>query len=250
MEGENLMNKNNRSKISKLFIGLLTIIISTTFFSNVSYAEVKKSDDSNSEKNQSLHSAQKDFKKTKVSMKDIKKIESYLYLSKKGTLILKQDYTDLNLDHTIIKEVKTWLKYSNQLVLEKKAVIQPDFSIKMLDESNTDSLDHKVSTLSKGCGKNGHNVYWWGYNLYFDCNETRSLYQSFKAGGGATSGIAAISRFIPVPPTQLASAIAGVIGGGLVGFGQMIQDEHEGHGVRIRFTGLGYAAVPSGVFPQ
>lgn len=247
MEGENLMNKNNRSKISKLLIGLLTIIISTTFFSNVSYAEVKKSDDSNSEKNQS---EQKDVKKAKVSMKDIKKIESYLYLSKKGTLILKPDYTDLNLDHTIIKEVKTWLKYSNQLVLEKKAVIQPDFSIKMLDESNTNSLDHKVSTLSKGCGKNGHNVYWWGYNLYFDCNETRSLYQSFKAGGGATSGIAAISRFIPVPPTQLASAIAGVIGGGLVGFGQMIQDEHEGHGVRIRFTGLGYAAVPSGVFPQ
>ncbi|MEK3972477.1 MULTISPECIES: hypothetical protein [Bacillus] len=241
------MNKNNRSKISKLLIGLLTIIISTTFFSNVSYAEVKKSDDSNSEKNQS---EQKDVKKAKVSMKDIKKIESYLYLSKKGTLILKPDYTDLNLDHTIIKEVKTWLKYSNQLVLEKKAVIQPDFSIKMLDESNTNSLDHKVSTLSKGCGKNGHNVYWWGYNLYFDCNETRSLYQSFKAGGGATSGIAAISRFIPVPPTQLASAIAGVIGGGLVGFGQMIQDEHEGHGVRIRFTGLGYAAVPSGVFPQ
>ncbi|MGM5471868.1 hypothetical protein [Bacillus pumilus] len=241
------MNKNNRSKISKLLIGLLTIIISTTFFSNVSYAEVKKSDDSNSEKNQS---EQKDVKKAKVSMKDIKKIESYLYLSKKGTLILKPDYTDLNLDHTIIKEVKTWLKYSNQLVLDKKAVIQPDFSIKMLDESNTNSLDHKISTLSKGCGKNGHNVYWWGYNLYFDCNETRSLYQSFKAGGGATSGIAAISRFIPVPPTQLASAIAGVIGGGLVGFGQMIQDEHEGHGVRIRFTGLGYAAVPSGVFPQ
>ncbi|WP_260859168.1 hypothetical protein [Bacillus pumilus] len=242
------MNKNNRSKISKLLIGLLTIIISTTFFSNVSYAEVKKSDDSNSEKNQS---EQKDVKKAKVSMKDIKKIESYLYLSKKGTLILKPDYiTDLNLDHTIIKEVKTWLKYSNQLVLEKKAVIQPDFSIKMLNESNTNSLDHKISTLSKGCGKNGHNVYWWGYNLYFDCNETRSLYQSFKAGGGATSGIAAISRFIPVPPTQLASAIAGVIGGGLVGFGQMIQDEHEGHGVRIRFTGLGYAAVPSGVFPQ
>lgn len=250
MEGENLMNKTNRSKIFKLFIGLLTIIISTTFFSNVSSAEVKKSDDNNSENNQSLHSDQKDVKKTKVSMKDIKKIESYLYLSKKGTLILKPDYTDLNLDHTIIKEVKTWLKYSNQLVLEKKAVIQPDFSIKMLDESNTNSLDHKVSTLSKGCGKNGHNVYWWGYNLYFDCNETRSLYQSFKAGGGATSGIAAISRFIPVPPTQLASAIAGVIGGGLVGFGQMIQDEHEGHGVRIRFTGLGYAAVPSGVFPQ
>lgn len=250
MEGENLMNKNNRSKIFKLFIGLLTIIISTTFFSNVSSAEVKKTDDNNSEKNQSLHSEQKDVKKTKVSMKDIKKIESYLYLSKKGTLILKPDYTDLNLDHTIIKEVKTWLKYSNQLVLEKKAVIQPDFSIKMLDESNTNSLDHKISTLSKGCGKNGHNVYWWGYNLYFDCNETRSLYQSFKAGGGATSGIAAISRFIPVPPTQLASAIAGVIGGGLVGFGQMIQDEHEGHGVRIRFTGLGYAAVPSGVFPQ
>lgn len=250
MEGENLMNKNNRSKIFKLFIGLLTIIISTTFFSNVSSAEVKKTDDNNSEKNQSLHSEQKDVKKTKVSMKDIKKIESYLYLSKKGTLILKPDYTDLNLDHTIIKEVKTWLKYSNQLVLDKKAVIQPDFSIKMLDESNTNSLDHKISTLSKGCGKNGHNVYWWGYNLYFDCNETRSLYQSFKAGGGATSGIAAISRFIPVPPTQLASAIAGVIGGGLVGFGQMIQDEHEGHGVRIRFTGLGYAAVPSGVFPQ
>lgn len=250
MEGENLMNKTNRSKIFKLFIGLLTIIISTTFFSNVSSAEVKKSDDNNSENNQSLHSDQKDVKKTKVSMKDIKKIESYLYLSKKGTLILKPDYTDLNLDHTIIKEVKTWLKYSNQLVLEKKAVIQPDFSIKMLDESNTNSLDHKVSTLSKGCGKNGHNVYWWGYNLYFDCNETRSLYQSFKAGGGATSGIAAISRFIPVPPTQLASAIAGVIGGGLVGFGQMIQDEHDGHGVRIRFTGLGYAAVPSGVFPQ
>lgn len=244
------MNKTNRSKIFKLFIGLLTIIISTTFFSNVSSAEVKKSDDNNSENNQSLHSDQKDVKKTKVSMKDIKKIESYLYLSKKGTLILKPDYTDLNLDHTIIKEVKTWLKYSNQLVLEKKAVIQPDFSIKMLDESNTNSLDHKVSTLSKGCGNNGHNVYWWGYNLYFDCNETRSLYQSFKAGGGATSGIAAISRFIPVPPTQLASAIAGVIGGGLVGFGQMIQDEHEGHGVRIRFTGLGYAAVPSGVFPQ
>lgn len=211
------MKKNNRRKFSKLLIGLLTIIISTTFFSNVSYAEVKKSDDSNSEKNQS---EQKDVKKAKVSMKDIKKIESYLYLSKKGTLILKPDYTDLNLDHTIIKEVKTWLKYSNQLVLEKKAVIQPDFSIKMLDESNTNSLDHKVSTLSKGCGKNGHNVYWWGYSLYFDCNETRSLYQSFKAGGGATSGIAAISRFIPVPPTQLASAIAGVIGGGLVGFGQ------------------------------
>ncbi len=244
------MNKNIRRKIFKLFIGLLTIIISTTFFSNVSSAEVKKTDDNNSEKNQSLHSEQKDVKKTKVSMKDIKKIESYLYLSKKGTLILKPDYTDLNLDHTIIKEVKTWLKYSNQLVLDKKAVIQPDFSIKMLDESNTNSLDHKISTLSKGCGKNGHNVYWWGYNLYFDCNETRSLYQSFKAGGGATSGIAAISRFIPVPPTQLASAIAGVIGGGLVGFGQMIQDEHEGHGVRIRFTGLGYAAVPSGVFPQ
>lgn len=242
MEGENLMKKNNRRKFSKLLIGLLTIIISTTGFSNVVSAEEKKSDVNNSE--------QKDVKKTKVSMKDIKKIESYLYLSKKGTLILKPDYTDLNLDHSIIKEVKAWLKYSNQLVLEKKAVIQPDFSIKMLDESNTNSLDHKVSTLSKGCGKNGHNVYWWGYNLYFDCNETRSLYQSFKAGGGATSGIAAISRFIPVPPTQLASAIAGVIGGGLVGFGQMIQDEHEGHGVRIRFTGLGYAAVPSGVFPQ
>lgn len=120
MEGENLMNKTNRSKIFKLFIGLLTIIISTTFFSNVSSAEVKKSDDNNSENNQSLHSDQKDVKKTKVSMKDIKKIESYLYLSKKGTLILKPDYTDLNLDHTIIKEVKTWLKYSNQLVLEKK----------------------------------------------------------------------------------------------------------------------------------
>ncbi|MFW5430488.1 hypothetical protein ACKC0K_15160 [Bacillus pumilus] len=244
------MKKNNRRKFSKLLIGLLTIIISTTGFSNVGSAEEKKSDVNNSEQNQPLHSEQKDVKKTKVSMKDIKKIESYLYLSKKGTLILKSNYTDLNLDHSIIKEVKAWLKYSNQLVLEKKAVIQPDFSIKMLDESNTNSLDHKVSTLSKGCGKNGHNVYWWGYNLYFDCNETRSLYQSFKAGGGATSGIAAISRFIPVPPTQLASAIAGVIGGGLVGFGQMIQDEHEGHGVRIRFTGLGYAAVPSGVFPQ
>ncbi|WP_234833498.1 hypothetical protein [Bacillus altitudinis] len=244
------MKNNNCSKISKFFIVLLTIIISTTFFSNVSSAEVKKSDDNNSEKNQPINSEQKDVKKTKVSMKDIKKIESYLYLSKKGTLILKSDYTDLDLDHSIINEVKAWLKYSNQLVLEKKAVIQPDFSIKILDESSTNSLDHKVSTLSKGCGKNGHNVYWWGYNLYFDCNETRSLYQSFKAGGGATSGIAAISRFIPVPPTQLASAIAGVIGGGLVGFGQMIQDEHEGHGVRIRFTGLGYAAVPSGVFPQ
>lgn len=250
MEGENLMKKNNRRKFSKLLIGLLTIIISTTGFSNVGSAEEKKSDVNNSEQNQPLHSEQKDVKKTKVSMKDIKKIESYLYLSKKGTLILKSNYTDLNLDHSIITEVKAWLKYSNQLVLEKKAVIQPDFSIKMLDESNTNSLDHKVSTLSKGCGKNGHNVYWWGYNLYFDCNETRSLYQSFKAGGGATSGIAAISRFIPIPPTQLASAIAGVIGGGLVGFGQMIQDEHEGHGVRIRFTGLGYAAVPSGVFPQ
>ncbi|MCY7576049.1 hypothetical protein MKY83_16195 [Bacillus sp. FSL M8-0266] len=244
------MKKNNRRKFSKLLIGLLTIIISTTGFSNVGSAEEKKSDVNNSEQNQPLHSEQKDVKKTKVSMKDIKKIESYLYLSKKGTLILKSNYTDLNLDHSIITEVKAWLKYSNQLVLEKKAVIQPDFSIKMLDESNTNSLDHKVSTLSKGCGKNGHNVYWWGYNLYFDCNETRSLYQSFKAGGGATSGIAAISRFIPIPPTQLASAIAGVIGGGLVGFGQMIQDEHEGHGVRIRFTGLGYAAVPSGVFPQ
>lgn len=32
--------------------------------------------------------------------------------------------------------------------------------------------------------------------------------EPFKAGGGATSGLALISRVIPVPPTQLASVIS------------------------------------------
>lgn len=41
-----------------------------------------------------------------------------------------------------------------------------------------------------------------------------------------------------------------MIGGGMVAFGKMIQSEHEGYGVRMRFTGLGYTAVPTGVFPQ
>ncbi|BBP92309.1 hypothetical protein BsIDN1_59270 [Bacillus safensis] len=71
MEGENLMNKkNNRSKISKLFIGLLTIIISTTFFFQCKLC--------GSEKNQMIATLKKinhfilkkkDVKKTKVSMK-------------------------------------------------------------------------------------------------------------------------------------------------------------------------------------
>lgn len=86
--------------------------------------------------------------------------------------------------------------------------------------------------------------------MFLDSNETRTTYQSLKAGGGGAASVAGISRFIPIPPTQLASAIGAAIGGGLIGFGQMIQDEHNGNGVRLRFTGLGYAAVPTGVFPK
>ncbi|MFS0788907.1 hypothetical protein ABC345_21315 [Shouchella sp. 1P09AA] len=59
-----------------------------------------------------------------------------------------------------------------------------------------------------------------------------------------------ISRHIPVPPRQLVSVISRTIGGGLIGLGNMIEAEHEGNGVRLRVTGLGYAVVPTGVFPQ
>ncbi|NVB35649.1 hypothetical protein HAU45_19465 [Bacillus licheniformis] len=177
-------------------------------------------------------------------MNDVKKLEAYLKLNADGTLTLDPSYTKLDISRSVTNEVQEWIKYLNGLVKQKEAVINSDFSVKILDK---DGNNNKMKVAKKGCGRSGHDVYWWGYNLYFDCNETRTLYQSFKAGGGATSGLALISRVIP---TQLASVISGVIGGGLVGFGQMIQDEHEGHGVRIRFTGLGYAAVPTGIFPQ
>ncbi|MCI4126473.1 hypothetical protein [Bacillus haynesii] len=248
----------------KTFVMVLTLILVSPVFSiSVSASELTDNEKlhtettgaskGNSVPDQKLNS--EEFKTVKVSMNDVKKLEAYLKLNADGTLTLDPSYTKLDISRSVTNEVQEWIKYLNGLVKQKEAVINSDFSVKILDKDGSvltleNENNNKMKVAKKGCGRSGHDVYWWGYNLYFDCNETRTLYQSFKAGGGATSGIALISRVIPVPPTQLASVISGVIGGGLVGFGQMIQDEHEGHGVRIRFTGLGYAAVPTGVFPQ
>ncbi|MFO6494622.1 MULTISPECIES: hypothetical protein [Bacillus] len=248
----------------KVFVVLLTLVLALPVFSIAASAteltdneklhnETAVSTKGISVPNQKLKS--EEFENVNVNMDDVKRLEAYLKLNADGTLTLDPSYTKLGISHSVTNEVHEWIKYLNGLVKQNEAVINSDFSVKILaKDGSVLTLDNgnndKMKVAKKGCGRSGHKVYWWGYNLYFDCNETRTLYQSFKAGGGATTGLAAISRFIPVPPTQLASAIAGVIGGGLVGFGQMIQDEHEGHGVRIRFTGLGYAAVPTGVFPQ
>lgn len=178
----------------------------------------------------------------------INKLEKYVIVNEDETLSLDPSYVELDIPSTFIDGIEEGLVYLNKLIKSNKAIVHPDLSVTMVDDVNQGITS--FSTKAKGCGRSGHDVYWWGYNIFLDCNETRTAYQSFKAGGGATAGIAAISRFIPVPPTQLASAIAGAIGGGLAGFGQMIQDEHEGNGVRIRFTGITYAAVPTGIFPQ
>lgn len=179
----------------------------------------------------------------------IQELEPYVEIQSDGTLRLNEDYQSLDLPSEFIQRVETSFSHMNELIKKGEMKVNQDLSISPIDSTRTLQAMVTAST-SKGCGRSGHKVYWWGYNLYLDCNETRTTYQSFKAGGGASVGLATLSRYIPTPPTQLASAIAGTIGGGFVGFGQMIKDEHKGNGVRIRFTGLGYAAIPSGIFPQ
>lgn len=184
-------------------------------------------------------------------MNDVKKLEAYLKLNADGTLTLDPSYTKLDISRSVTNEVQDWIKYLNDLVKQKEAVINSDFSVKILDKDGSvltleNGNNHKMKVAKKGAVDLV--MISTGGDIIFILTVMKQ--EPFKAGGGATSGLALISRVIPVPPTQLASVISGVIGGGLVGFGQMIQDEHEGHGVRIRFTGLGYAAVPTGVFPQ
>lgn len=177
----------------------------------------------------------------------IDKLEKYVIVNEDKTLSLDPAHVfELDIPLSFTSGIQEGLDYLNGLIKSNKAVVNTDLSVTMLDDYGKGN----ISVMSRARGRSGHDLYWWGYNIFLNSNETRTTYQSFKAGGGATAGLAAIARFIPVPPTQLASAIAGVIGGGLVAYGQMIQDEHKGNGVRMRFTGLGYAAVPTGVFPQ
>lgn len=180
----------------------------------------------------------------------IEQLEVYLNINEDGKLVIDSAYSELAIPTEVTAGIEDWISYLNNMIENGEAVVNLDYSVTMLDGHENDVKEDNKIILFASCGRSGHDLYWWGYNVFFDCNETRSVYQSFKAGGGGTVGIAAISRYIPIPPTQLASAIAGVIGGGLIGFGQMIQDEHNGNGVRMRFTGLGYAAVPTGIFPQ
>lgn len=166
-----------------------------------------------------------------------------------GTLRLNENYQSLDLPNEFIQRVETSFSHMNELIKKGDMKVNQDLSISPRHPTKTLQATATASS-NKECGQSGHKVYWWGYNIYLDCNETRTTYQLFKAGGGASVGLATLSRYIPTPPTQLASAIAGSIGGGFIGFGQMIKDEYKGNGVRIRFTGLGYAAIPSGIFPQ
>jgi len=178
----------------------------------------------------------------------INKLEEYVIFNEDNTLTLDSDYVELGIPVDFTNSIEEGLDNLNTMIRSNQVIVDTDLNVTLVGSFANNSM--MMSARAKGCGRSGHDLYWWGYNIFLDCNETRSTYQSFMAGGAATAGIASISRFIPVPPTQLASAIAGAIGGGLVGFGKMIKDEHQGHGVRLRFTGLGYAAVPTGVFPQ
>ncbi len=180
-----------------------------------------------------------DFEEIEANMDGyIEQLEEYLTLTDEGTLEIDPTYTELDIPLQVTEGIEEWIDYLNEQVINGEATINSDFSVSITDE---------ISVMSN---RSGVDVYWWGYNVFFNANETRTLYQSLKTSGGSAVGLSIIARYIPVPPTQLASAIGGAIGGGLAGLGQMIQDEHEGNGVRIRFTGLAYAAVPTGVFPQ
>ncbi|WP_249199063.1 hypothetical protein [Exiguobacterium sp. PFWT01] len=179
----------------------------------------------------------------------IQELEPYVEIQADGTLRLKENYQSLDLPNEFIQRVETSFSHMNELIKKGDMKVNQDLSISPRHPTTTLQATAMASS-NKGCGQSGHKVYWWAYNIYLDCNETRTTYQSFKAGSGASVGLATLSRYIPTPPTQLASVIARTIGGGYIGFGQMIKDEHKGNGVRIRFTGLGYAAIPSGIFPQ
>ncbi|GAB4074581.1 hypothetical protein GCM10028778_20840 [Barrientosiimonas marina] len=180
----------------------------------------------------------------------INQLETYVKIDNDGTISLDSSYKeDLEIPKKVTEGIEDWMNYLNQLVRDGKADINEDLEVSVdQDVQGLNTSNGDISLFASG--RSGVDVHWWGYNIFLNSTETRTVYQSFKTSGGAMDGAAVISRFIPVPPTQLVSAISGAIGGGLVGFGNMIQDENQGNGVRIRFTGLGYAAVPTGVFPQ
>lgn len=77
-------------------------------------------------------------------MNDVKKLEAYLKLNADGTLTLDPSYTKLDISRSVTNEVQDWIKYLNDLVKQKEAVINSDFSVKILDK------DGSVLTLENG----------------------------------------------------------------------------------------------------
>lgn len=137
----------------KTFVMVLTLILVSPVFSiSVSASELTDNEKlhtettgaskGNSVPDQILNS--EDFKNVKVGMNDVKKLEAYLKLNADGTLTLDPSYTKLDISRSVTNEVQEWIKYLNGLVKQKEAVINSDFSVKILDK------DGSVLTLENG----------------------------------------------------------------------------------------------------
>jgi len=71
----------------------------------------------------------------------------------------------------------------------------------------------------------------WGYNIYFTNKETKQV-----ANGETVIGIG------------LGFAGLGVPAALVEGLGAIISNQNNGYGVRVRMTGLGAKAIPTGIF--
>ncbi len=107
----------------------------------------------------------------------------------------------------------------------KEAVIKMPSSYYMLD-------DKEMSYIEGGwCIENKA----WGYNVYLTNTETKKL-----ANGQSIIGLVMAFAGLGLP-----GAAAGAV---VQTFGGIISNQNNGHGVRIRMTGLGTKTVPTGVF--
>ena len=71
----------------------------------------------------------------------------------------------------------------------------------------------------------------WGYNIYFTNKETKQV-----ANGETVIGIGLGLAGLEVPAAFVE------------GLGAIISTQNNGYGVRVRMTGLGAKAIPTGIF--
>lgn len=101
----------------------------------------------------------------------------------------------------------------------------------------------------QAAGKNGLEVYWWGFKIFLDSYWSERVADAIT-GGAAGSGLAVIiSNALKVPGHPIVKAAAAIIalGGGLLA--QEIRKKNKDKGVYFRFTGVGHY-VFTGVHSQ